>query len=37
MECDAAINRSTYEFAVVARPLEGVAEGLAGQLSFRPI
>jgi hypothetical protein len=37
LDCDAAINRSTYEFAVVARPLEGTAEGLAGKLSFRPI
>jgi hypothetical protein len=37
LECDATINRSTYEFAVVARPLEGTAEGLAGKLSFRPI
>ena len=37
MECDAAINRNDFEFAVVARPLEGAAEGLAGKLSFRAI
>jgi hypothetical protein len=37
VECDAAINRSDFEFAVVARPLDGSAEGLAGKLSFRPV
>jgi hypothetical protein len=37
VECDAAINRSDFEFAVVARPLDGSAKGLAGKLSFRPV
>jgi hypothetical protein len=37
VQCDAAISRSDFEFAVTARPLEGVAEGLAGKLTFRPI
>jgi hypothetical protein len=37
LQCDAAINRSTFEFTVKARPLEGVAEGFAGKLSFKAI
>jgi hypothetical protein len=37
VQCDTAINRSDFEFAVVARPLDGPAEGLAGKLSFKPI
>ena len=37
LQCDTTLNRSDFEFAVTARPLDGVAEGLAGKLSFRPI
>lgn len=37
LQCDAAVDRSKYEFAIEARPGEGGAEGLAGTLTFRPI
>ena len=37
LQCDATINRNDFEFAITARPLDGVAEGLAGKLSFRAI
>ena len=37
LECDAAISRSDFTFAVRASPVDGVAEGFAGQLSFKPI
>jgi hypothetical protein len=37
VQCDAAINRSTFAFTIEAKPREGGAEGLAGSLTFRPI
>lgn len=38
VECDAAINRNDFTFAVQARPGDGeAAEGFEGKLSFRPI
>jgi hypothetical protein len=37
IQCDATISRSDFTFAVMARPGEGVAEGFAGHLTFRPI
>jgi hypothetical protein len=37
VQCDASLNRSTFAFAVEARPGEGGAEGLDGSLTFRPI
>jgi hypothetical protein len=37
IQCDTALNRSTFTFAVVAKTGEGAAEGFAGSLTFRPI
>jgi hypothetical protein len=37
VQCDVALNRSTYSFTLEARPGEGGAEGLTGRLSFKPI
>ena len=37
VQCDAALNRSTFAFTLEARPGEGGAEGLAGKLTFKPI
>jgi hypothetical protein len=37
VQCDAALNRSNFTFAIEARPGEGGAEGLAGSFTFRPI
>jgi hypothetical protein len=37
VQCDVALDRSTYAFSLEARPGEGGAEGLAGTLSFKPI
>ena len=37
VQCDAALNRSTFTFAIEARPGEEGAEGFAGSLTFQPI
>lgn len=37
LECDVAINRSTYRFEVQASPVGGQAEGFAAQVKHRPI
>jgi hypothetical protein len=37
VQCDAALNRSNFTFAIEARPAGGGAEGLAGSLTFKPI
>jgi hypothetical protein len=37
VQCDAALNRSNFTFAIEARPGEGGAEGLVGSLTFQPI
>ena len=37
IQCDTELNRTTFTFAVRAKPGEGGAEGLAGRLTFRPI
>ena len=37
LECEAAINRSTYRFGVEAKPIGGDAEGFMGKLRFRAI
>jgi hypothetical protein len=37
VQCDAALNRSTFAFTLEAKPGEGGAEGLAGSLSFKAI
>jgi hypothetical protein len=37
LQCDAALNRSNFTFAIEARPGDGGAEGLAGSLTFQPI
>jgi hypothetical protein len=37
VQCDAAVNRSTFTVTIEARPGEGGAEGLAGTLTIKPI
>jgi|SRR5687768_2535907 hypothetical protein len=37
LECDATLNRSTFRFAVEAKPVAGEAEGFEGKVRFRPI
>jgi hypothetical protein len=37
IQCDAALNRSDFTFAVEAKPGEGGAEGFAGSLTFKAI